>query len=192
MKWRAAELPPPIQMCDALSRNVPKLPRGLELVMANCLAHGRRNFVVVVDNFPMECRYVLETLGEVYGNDEVARERGMTAAERLAYHQERSGPLMEGLRQWGEQQLAEHKIEPNSGLGKAIRYLLKHWEKLTLFLRREGAPLDKGYASYCTSCEPCTTMFGKRRLSDSLVPWALRGGLGPGSSYRNRCLSLTG
>ncbi len=142
MKWRAAELPPPIQMCDALSRNVPKLPRGLELVMANCLAHGRRNFVVVVDNFPMECRYVLETLGEVYGNDEVARERGMTAAERLAYHQERSGPLMEGLRQWGEQQLAEHKVEPNSGLGKAIRYLLKHWEKLTLFLRREGAPLD--------------------------------------------------
>jgi len=142
MKWRAAELPPPIQMCDALSRNVPKLPRGLELVMANCLTHGRRNFVVVVDNFPMECRYVLETLGEVYGNDEVARERGMTAAERLAYHQERSGPLMEGLRQWGEQQLAEHKVEPNSGLGKAIRYLLKHWEKLTLFLRREGAPLD--------------------------------------------------
>src|SRR6266704_2848475 len=142
MKWRAAELPPPIQVCDALSRNGPKLPWGQELVMANCLAHGRRNFVVVVDNFPMECRYVLETLGEVYGNDEVARERGMTAAERLAYHQERSGPLMEGLRQWGEQQLAEHKVEPNSGLGKAIRYLLKHWEKLTLFLRREGAPLD--------------------------------------------------
>src|SRR5260370_6371984 len=86
MKGRGGDLPPPIQMCDALSRNVPKLPRGLELVMANCLTHGRRNFVVVVDNFPMECRYVLETLGEVYGNDEVARERGMTAAERLAYH----------------------------------------------------------------------------------------------------------
>src|SRR6266852_1363809 len=141
MKRRAAELPPPIQMCDALSRNVPKLPRELELVLANCLAHGRRNFVVVVDNFPIECRYVLETLGEVYGNDEVAREQGMTAADRLAYHQAQSGPLMEGLRQWGEQ-LAEHKVEPNSGLGKAIRYLLKHWEKLTLFLRQPGAPLD--------------------------------------------------
>src|SRR6266849_2991824 len=74
LKWRAAELPPPIQMCDALSRNVPKLPRELELVLANCLTHGRRNFVVVVDNFPLECRYVLETLGEVYGNDEVARD----------------------------------------------------------------------------------------------------------------------
>ena len=38
--------------------------------------------------------------------------------------------------------LAEHKTEPNSGLGKAISYLLNHWSKLTLFLRQAGAPLD--------------------------------------------------
>jgi transposase len=41
-----------------------------------------------------------------------------------------------------ETQFAEHKIEPNSGLGKAISYLLRHWMKLTLFLRQQGAPLD--------------------------------------------------
>lgn len=33
-------------------------------------------------------------------------------------------------------------MEPNSGLGKAIAYMLRHWEKLTLFLRTAGAPLD--------------------------------------------------
>ena len=37
-----------------------------------------------------------------------------------------------------EAQLAEHKTEPNSGLGKAISYLLNHWPKLTLFLRQAG------------------------------------------------------
>src|SRR5262245_56961193 len=31
---------------------------------------------------------------------------------------------------------------PNSALGGAIGYMLKHWEKLTLFLRQAGAPLD--------------------------------------------------
>jgi hypothetical protein len=41
-----------------------------------------------------------------------------------------------------EAQLAEHKTEPNSGLGKAISYLLNHWLKLTLFLRQAGAPID--------------------------------------------------
>jgi len=98
--------------------------------------------VEVAPNFTPQCRYVLETLGGVYGNDETAREQAMTPDARLAYHQARSGPLMEQLRQWGESQLDQHKVEPNSGLGKAIRYLLKHWRKLTLFLRQPGAPLD--------------------------------------------------
>jgi transposase len=39
LKQRAAELPAPIQMCDALSRNMPKLPGGVEILLANCLAH---------------------------------------------------------------------------------------------------------------------------------------------------------
>jgi hypothetical protein len=68
LKKRRAELPSPIQMCDALSRNVPKLPAGGEILLANCLAHGRRQFVDVADNFPSECRYVLEMLGQVYGS----------------------------------------------------------------------------------------------------------------------------
>ena len=45
---RAANLSPPIQMCDALSRNVPKLAPGVEIMIANCLAHGRRQFVEIV------------------------------------------------------------------------------------------------------------------------------------------------
>src|SRR5436190_16436945 len=39
-------------------------------------------------------------------------------------------------------QFEETKVEPDSGLGQAISYLLKHWEKLTLFLRVAGAPID--------------------------------------------------
>jgi hypothetical protein len=85
---------------------------------------------------------VLETLCAVYGHDEEVRQQGMPDHERLVYHQARSGPLMEQLRRWGQQQLDEHRVEPNSGLGQAISYMLKHWEKLTLFLRQAGAPLD--------------------------------------------------
>ena len=66
----------------------------------------------------------------------------MDADERLQFHQRYSGPLMDQLHGWLEAQLAESKTEPNSGLGKAISYLLNHWEALTLFLRESGAPLD--------------------------------------------------
>ena len=142
LQQRAKHASPPIQMCDALSRNVPKLPTGVEILLANCLADGRRQFVEVAANFPDECRYVLEMLGQVYGHDAEARERGLKPEERLQFHQERSGPVMEQLHWWLEAQFAEHKTEPNSGLGKAIAYLLRHWRPLTLFLRQAGAPLD--------------------------------------------------
>jgi transposase len=142
LKRRAAELPPLMQMSDALSRNVPKLPAGVEMLLARCLAHGRRQFVDVAPNFPEPCRYVLETLGAVYGYDAEARKRGLGAEERLRFHQENSQPLMEELHVWLEAQFAERKTEPNSGLGKAITYLLRHWKGLTLFLRQAGAPLD--------------------------------------------------
>jgi transposase len=142
LKQRPADLPPPIQMCDALSRNVPKLAGPLATLLANCLAHGRRNFVEVTANFPEPCRFVLETLGEVYGYDDQARMQGLSAEQRLQFHQEHSGPVMEKLHAWLGAQFEERKVEPNSGLGQAISYLLKHWEKLTLFLRKAGAPLD--------------------------------------------------
>jgi transposase len=136
---RAAALGPPIQMCDALSRN---LPKPLPVILGYCLAHGRRRFVDVAPNFPSECRYVLEALGEIYHYDELAREQGMTPQERLRFHQAHSGPVMEALQGWLTEQLEGKKVEPNSGLGQAITYMRKHWEKLTLFLRQAGAPLD--------------------------------------------------
>ena len=58
------------------------------------------------------------------------------------FHQEHSGPVMEKLHAWLSAQFEEMNVEPNSGLGKAISYLLKQWEKLTLFLRKAGTPLD--------------------------------------------------
>ncbi len=136
---RAAELLPPIQMCDALSANT---AGELDTILAHCMAHGRRKFVQVADNFPAECRRVLETLREVYKNDALAKKRELPPAERLHFHQTESGPLMADLETWMKGQLAEHKVEPNSGLGDAIRYMLKHWSELTLFLQEPGAPLD--------------------------------------------------
>lgn len=139
LKQRAAELAAPIQMCDALSRN---LPKEFEVVLANCLAHGRRYFVKAVDNFPKECRHVLEALAEVYCIDAVAREEKLSAEQRLCLHQDKSEPILVELKTWFEAQFTDKKVEPNSGLGLAIRYMLKHWEKLTRFLRVPGAPID--------------------------------------------------
>ena len=136
---RAADLATPIQMCDGLSRNKPLTAATL---LANCNAHGRRGFVAVADAFPQECAHVLETVQQVYKYDEQTRREAMSDEQRLLFHQQHSAPFMEGLKLWMEEKLANRHVEPNSSLGEAISYMLKHWEPLTLFLRQPGAPLD--------------------------------------------------
>src|SRR5207249_3912225 len=83
------------------------------VMLANCIAHARRHFVDVVNSFPSECRYVLETLREVFHFDVLAKEQGLTPQERLLFHQQNSRPLMDGLHQWCKQQFEERKVEPN-------------------------------------------------------------------------------
>jgi hypothetical protein len=136
---RTTDLGPPIQMCDALSRN---LPKPLAVIVGHCLAHARRQVVEVAPSFPAECRRILETLGIVYRHDADTREQALSPEARLAYHQTHSGPVLADLQAWLTAQLADHLVEPNSSLGQAITYLLNHWTPLTLFLRQPGAPLD--------------------------------------------------
>ena len=139
LRQRAHELKPPIQMCDALSRNV---PAELQTILANCLAHGRRKFVDVFEHFRDECRYVLQALEVIYKNDAVARKQQLSPEARLLLHQTHSRSTMDELHKWLNRQFDERRVERNSGLGQAISYMLNHWEKLTLFLHKAGAPLD--------------------------------------------------
>jgi len=180
LKQRSCELGPPIQMCDALSRN---MPAELDTILANCLAHGRRQFVDVAMNFPQECLYVLEVLKEVYTNDGEARRQGMSGEQRLKWHQQESGPRMDALKAWLTDQIEQHKVEPNSGLGEAITYMLKHWEALTLFLRGPAAPLDNNTCElnkvnafeYLTVLQKHTHQLASH--PDAWMPWNYRGTL---------------
>lgn len=136
---RASELGPPMHMCDALASN---LCGEFITVLCNCLTHGRRKVVEIMEHFPESCRYVIEVLAHVYAIDAHCRENSLSPEQRLAYHQAHSAAPMHKLQTWMNEQFQQRLVEPNSGLGQTLRYLLKHWNELTLFLRRAGAPLD--------------------------------------------------
>jgi hypothetical protein len=139
LERRRANLPPPLQMCDALACN---LPADLKTIVGHCLAHARRTFYDLAEVFPAEVHYVLESLKQVYQVDAEAKRQGLSPEARLRLHQTQSGPVMEELRAWLQRQQDERRVEPNSSLGAALQYLRNHWEPLTLFLREPGAPLD--------------------------------------------------
>jgi hypothetical protein len=157
LQARDDELEPPVLMCDGLeSRN---LPQGHAVTSANCLTHGRRNFVDQVVNFPRECQHVLEELRKVYRVDAACKKARLSKEDRLAMHERDSAPVMNALKARMEEDLRDKRVEPNSGLGNAYRYMLKRWDKLTLFLRKAGAPLDNN------ACERALKMAIRHRRS---------------------------
>jgi hypothetical protein len=134
---RPKDLPPIKTMCDALAAN---LSHEFKTIVINCLSHGLRKFSDIESYFPDDCSIVLSALGDIYANDRATHE--MDDKTRLAYHQAYSQPILETLHQTLQQKMDNHEIEPNSHLGSAVNYLLKHWQALTEFIRVEGAPLD--------------------------------------------------
>jgi hypothetical protein len=141
LRRRLKSLGPPIQMCDAKSGNPPK-DKEVKTIVANCLTHGRRKFVELIDTFPDECKTVINYLAKVYKIDKYARNQKLTPGARLELHKSKSKEVMNQLKEWLDLQFTEKKVEPNSSLGGAIKYMKKHWEKLTRFLSVENAPLD--------------------------------------------------
>jgi len=144
LTYREADRGKPLVMSDALASNA--VDDEGALIRCHCLAHGRRKFSELEEVFPTECAMVIEALKQVFDHEEEARVQQMSAEARLEYHQQYSGPIMEQLKHWLEQQFEERTVEPNSSLGKAFLYLLGHWANLTRFLEVPGAPLDNNTA----------------------------------------------
>ena len=146
LRNRGSTLDPPIQMCDALSRN---LPKDFEVILTNCMAHARRHFADLVHIFPQKCDHVIRTIGNVYHHDKITKDEKMSSQDRLIYHQRYSKPLMDDLHKWIEDQFDKKMVEPNSSLGKAFKYMLNHWKPLTRFLEVPGCPLDNNTVERC-------------------------------------------
>jgi transposase len=130
-------------MSDALSSNQAD---ETGLIRWHCLAHGRRQFSVVDEAFPTESAVVVHALKGVYEHDEEARNKQLSAEERWGYHQTYSEPILTTLKTGLEEQTAQRLVEPNSSLGKALAYMVDHWDALTRFLHEPGAPLDNNTA----------------------------------------------
>ena len=130
----------PQVMSDALSSN--NLAAKIEYIKLLSLIHGRRNFIDLEMIFKEESEFILKKIAKVYKHEAHTKDTGMSDLERLQYHQEHSGPVMQEIKKWCNDKINNKEVEPNSSLGQAIKYIIKHWEGLTGFLREEGAPLD--------------------------------------------------
>src|SRR5436305_11051090 len=110
-----------------------------EVRLAFCWAHCRRRFYEIrqATGSPL-AEEALRRIGELYAVE--AEIRGRPAEARRAARQERSKPLVEALHAWLTAQLG--RVSGKSGLAEAIRYALRHWTGLELFLEDGRLELD--------------------------------------------------
>jgi len=125
-----------------------------QMIVCFCLVHSRRNFYKLLDFFEVECDFVIDCIRVVYKSEKFCRENNLSAIERLAYHQTHSKPTMEALKIWMINQVKyiSRGVEPNNGLGEAIKYMLKNWQELTKFLIVPGVPIDNNYSERLIKC----------------------------------------
>lgn len=124
----------PIQHCDG-GNNIPK---DHQTQISNCLSHARRYFYELASMWPKVVAKVISWFASIFYHDKLAPS---DPKKRLKWHQEKSKPIMEQMRQYFKGLIENKEVEPNSSLGKAIAYFNNHWEGLTLFFRVPGVPL---------------------------------------------------
>ena len=130
---------PPMLMSDALSANHVV---GHTFDKCLCNAHGRRGFVELIEQSPDEIVHALELYQHAWVNEAHCVDQAMDTHQRRDYHREHSLPPMQQLLEWCNEKLGDDTVEPNSNLGKAMQYYIRHFDGLSAFCHLPGAPVD--------------------------------------------------
>jgi transposase len=130
---------------DVLGRDGPN-KEGAKIILINCWAHARRQFVECEKDYPIECGEFFDMLAKVYKKDKEvpnpwllpAREREAAFEKRAKIRDKEIRPMIKEIKAWAMSKLAL----PQSSLSKALKYMLGRFDKLSLFLDDPRIPLD--------------------------------------------------
>jgi transposase len=113
-------------------------PKGA-VTLAFCWAHVRRKFYDFHEatGSPIAAE-ALCRIAEIYAIE--ARIRGRPPDQRRHIRQTETKPLLEAMKTWLEQELG--RVSAKSKLADAIRYALRHWQGLSLFLEDGRVEVD--------------------------------------------------
>lgn len=112
------------------------------LVVLNCMAHARRKFVDAQKaGYKKDfATLIIRKISQLYRIERLATTAGMSAAQRLALRTRLSVPVLREIKKL----LLEpgFVVLPDRTIGKAINYMLNHWEQLTRYCTNGEFPID--------------------------------------------------
>jgi transposase len=128
-------------MCDGYVAYISLSGAYPQVVLAHCWAHVRREFVEIEKSFPTQCGEVLDHIRALYLIERECEEKGPEGDDdRRKLRHEKSRPVVDKIVEWFYRTLP--RCLPESGLHKAIGYMVHMWTGLVLFLDDPRVPLD--------------------------------------------------
>lgn len=133
-------------MGDASSMNKPSVEASLssQIHMVNCLEHGRRKFYDIKEDYVRECAYFLKEINAIFAYERQFKEE--KPGKRLKLRKQFSAQHIGNIYREIDRLLSKKEVEPNSSLGKAMKYWLNNRKGLTAFLRMKDVGVSNNRA----------------------------------------------
>lgn len=129
-----------VLMCDGYAAYLSLSTAYPRVVLAHCWVHVRREFVEIEKSFPTACREIIKLIGELYGIEKKCAKGPDSDEDRRKLRDEESRKVVDRIVEWFYRTLPT--CLPQSGLHKAIGYMVHMWPGLVLFLDDPKIPLD--------------------------------------------------
>lgn len=129
-----------VLMCDGYVAYLTLSGKHPRVVLAHCWVHVRREFVEIEKSFPTACREILELIGDLYAIEKRCPKDPNDDEERRKLRDTESRAVVDRIVAWFYRTLPT--CLPESGLHKALGYMVHMWPGLVLFLDDPKIPLD--------------------------------------------------
>lgn len=129
-------------MCDGYDAYVTLAAQCPGIVLLHCWAHVRRKFIDIESFFPQECGEIVGLVRKLYAIEKKCPRADVDKRRELRDRESRK--IIDEIVAWVWQTLPT--CLPESGLRKAIGYMIHMWAGLVLFLDDPTIPLDNNAA----------------------------------------------
>ena len=109
---------------------------------AQCWTHSRREFVKAEDVEPERAAAALDFIRPIYRIEKEIKEQELKGEAKRLYRVEHSKPVVDKFFDWVSTQLKDNALLPTNRLTKALNYVNKRKDQLSLFLTDSEIPID--------------------------------------------------
>ena len=117
------------------------LPWSEWIIALGCWAHARRHLEESLNNEPLKVPKILGVIQRLYQVERIALGKNFSPEQTLKLRQRFSVPILEAMH-IGLKNEQENLEAPASSYGKAVNYVLNHWDRLTRYTQNGNWKID--------------------------------------------------